>query len=84
MIPVMPWRLGKVSPSGTKMSKVCKSEEKNKNSSILARISPRHILRPTPNGKKYSGFDTLPSELMNLLGLNLSGSSHNVGSICTA
>lgn len=79
----MPWRLGSVSPSGTDISKVCKSDEKNKNSSILANISPRHILRPTPNGRKYSGLATFPSELMNLLGLNFSGSFQRVGSMWT-
>lgn len=84
VIPVIPWRLGSVSPSGTDISKLWSRDEKNKNSSILAKISPRHILRPTPKGRKYSGFDTLPSEFMNLLGLNISGSFQSVGSIWTA
>lgn len=82
--PAMPFKLGSVSPSGTEMSKECRSEEKKRNNSILAKISPRHILLPTPNGRKYSGLWTLPSALMNLDGLNFSGSSHREGSMCTA
>jgi hypothetical protein len=81
--PATPFKLGRVSPAGTQMSKECSSEEKNEKISILARISPRHILLPTPNGKKYSGLTTLPSALTNLLGSNFSGSFHRFGSMCT-
>lgn len=79
--PALPLRLGNVSPSGTPMSNVCKMDEKNRNNSIRASTSPRHILLPTPKGRKYSGFVTLPSELMKREGLNFSGSSHKLGSM---
>ena len=84
VIPATPFKLGRVSPAGTQISNECKSDEKKEKISIRARISPKHILRPTPKGKKYSGLTTFPSELMNLLGLNFSGSSHKLGSIWTA
>lgn len=42
-----------------------------------------NIILPTPNGKKQSGFFTLPSAFINLSGLNASGSSHKFGSLCT-
>lgn len=84
VIPAFPFKDGSVSPSGTVRSKQWSRQEKYKNSSIRAKTSPRHIRRPTPNGKKYSGFVTFPSEFMNLDGLNCSGLSHKFGSIWIA
>jgi hypothetical protein len=49
VMPALPLRLGKVPPSGRLMSKVCTSEEKKRKSSMRARTSPRHILRPEAN-----------------------------------
>lgn len=81
--PTLPLRLGREWPAGRAMSKQCMNEAKNRKSSILARTSPRHIRRPTPNGMKYSGFRTLPSESMNREGRNSSGFSHRLGSMWT-
>lgn len=82
--PAFPFKLGNVSPSGTHISNVCRNDEKNRKISMRARTSPRHMRRPTPKGRKYSGFVTFPSELMKRFGLNFSGSSHKVGSMWTA
>lgn len=81
--PTLPFKLGRLAPSGSRMSNVCASDEKNRNNSMRARMSPRHFRRPTPKGMKYSGLRTLPSLSKNRLGLNSSGLCHNVGSMWT-
>lgn len=82
--PALPRKLGKDEPCGDRNSNVCINELKNKNNSMRANTSPRHIRLPTPKGIKYSGFWTLPSAERNRLGRNSSGSSQSSGSICTA
>lgn len=81
MTPTFPFKLGKVCPSGSLKLNECRRVEKKRKSSILARTSPRHMRRPTPNGMKNSGFCTFPSALMKRVGLNSSGLSQSVGSI---
>lgn len=81
--PGFPFKLGSSAPSGREISKRCIIEEKKEKSSMRASTLPRHILRPTPNGIKYSGFWTFPSALMKRFGLNSLGLSHRFGSMCT-
>lgn len=82
--PALPRKLGKDEPCGDRSSNVCINELKNKNSSMRASTSPRHMRLPTPKGIKYSGFCTLPSAERNRLGRNSSGFSQSSGSMCTA
>lgn len=54
--PGFPFKLGNGCPSGNLIVNVCIIDAKKRNSSYLASTSPKHILLPTPNGMKYSGF----------------------------
>ena len=56
---------------------------KNKNNSTFAKLSPRHTLLPTENGKKLGvSVRTLPLVSRNLSGLKVRGSSQYSGSKC--
>ena len=63
--------------------KVLRSDVKNINSSVLARLSPKQTLFPIENGKKLGvSIKILPSESRNLSGVNFSGSSQYSESKC--
>lgn len=81
--PTLPFKLGSGCPEGRVIWNECINEEKKRNSSMRANTSPRHIRRPTPNGIKYSGLQTLPSALIKRRGLNSSGLSQRFGSMWT-
>jgi len=63
--PHVPFRSGaSVTPSGKRISKECRREEKKSKSCDMAKVSPIQDRRPTPKGIKQSGFITLiPSSL---------------------
>ena len=70
------WIFGVGWLEGKWKEKFLRSDVKNINSSVLARLSPKQTLFPIENGKKLGvSIKILPSESRNLSGVNFSGSS---------
>ena len=63
---------------------LCRTPVKNLYSSILAKVSPRHLRLPTPNGITWGLGSKLPSLTMYREGSNFSGSGKCSGSVRTA